>query len=99
MESDLADPGNFVLHAWVDESMRRASDGHRGLYLLAAVVADPTSCEPVRDALRELVWKANGRLHWRDETRSRRAKIASAISIQDLAHVVVVAAPVDPRRQ
>lgn len=79
--------------------MRAARDGKDGLYLLAAVVADPGLCDSVRDGLRSLVWKAAGRLHWRDETPARRRKIAELIGIQDVAHVVVVGAPVDYRRQ
>lgn len=79
--------------------MRAARDGEDGLYLLAAVVADPDLCDSVRDGLRSLVWKSAGRLHWRDETPARRSKIAEFIGVQDLAHVVVVGAPIDSRRQ
>lgn len=69
-----------------------------GMYLLAAVVGDPTMCEPARDALRELVRKRGGRLHWRQEEGPRRAKIAAAIGTQDLA-CIVVGVPIAPRRQ
>jgi hypothetical protein len=89
----------FFLHAWVDESMRAARDGREGLYLLAAVVADPLACEAIRDTLRALLLRGAQRLHWRDETADRRLKIASAIGAQDVAHVVVVGAPIDHRRQ
>jgi hypothetical protein len=99
VKPDPPPPEEFALHAWVDESMRAARDGNDGLYLLAAVVADPGVCDAVRDSLRSLVWKAAGRLHWRDETPSRRRKIAELIGGQDLAHVVVVGAPIDHRRQ
>jgi hypothetical protein len=99
VKPDPPPPEEFALHAWVDESMRAARDGNDGLYLLAAVVADPGVCDAVRDSLRSLVWKAAGRLNWRDETPSRRRKIAELIGGQDLAHVVVVGAPIDHRRQ
>lgn len=89
----------FVLHAWVDESMRAARGGKEGLYLLAAVVADPSACEPMRETLRALLLRGAQRLHWRDETTDRRLKIASAIGTQNVAHVVVVGAPIDHRRQ
>lgn len=56
-------PAGFTLHAWVDESMKQQSGQMKGMYLLAAVVGDPTTCEPTRDALRELVRKRGGRLH------------------------------------
>ncbi|MEU4385434.1 hypothetical protein [Promicromonospora sp. NPDC023805] len=90
---------DFALHAWVDESMRAARDGREGLYLLAAVVADPSACDAMRETLRALLLRGAQRLHWRDETVDRRLKIASAIGAQDVALVVVVGAPIDHRRQ
>ena len=92
-------PAGFTLHAWVDESMKQQSGQMEGMYLLAAVVGDPATCEPARDALRELVRKQGGRLHWRQEEAPRRAKIAAAIGTQDLACIVVVGVPIAPRRQ
>ncbi|MFD7026267.1 hypothetical protein [Promicromonospora sukumoe] len=90
---------DFALHAWVDESMRAARDGREGLYLLAAVVADPEACEVVRETLQMLLLRGARRLHWRDESGERRRKIAAALGALDVAHVVVVGAPIDHRRQ
>ena len=89
----------FALHAWVDESMQMPGQEREGLYLLAAAVASPATCDPVRENLRELLLKGAERLHWRDESAPRRAKIASAIANHDLVHVVVVGAPIDARKQ
>jgi hypothetical protein len=91
---------DFALHAWTDESMQFPQrSGGIGYYLLAAAVADPAACTPIRDSMRELVLSGATRLHWRDESGPRRAKIASAIGGHDLANLVIVGAPVDPRRQ
>lgn len=99
MKPDPPSPEEFVLHAWVDESMRAARDGKDGLYLLAAVVADPGECDAVREGLVSLLLRGALRLHWRDETEMRRCKIAALIGSHDLAHVVVVGAPINHRRQ
>jgi hypothetical protein len=87
VDPDPSSPEEFVLHAWVDESMRAARDGQDGLYLLAAVVADPGGCDVVREGLTSLLLKGALRLHWRDETEIRRCKIAALIGSHDLAHV------------
>jgi hypothetical protein len=71
----------------------------RGTYILAGVVCDPTGCDPVRDALRALLQGKQRRLHWRDETGPRRTKIASTISVIDMAAVVVVGVPMAKRQQ
>lgn len=44
------DGGGYALHSWVDESMH--VDGDNSLYILAAVVCEVGSCDPMRDALR-----------------------------------------------
>ena len=94
---DLAAP--FSLQAWVDESIQAPRREQPGVYYLAAAVADPDECEPTREVLRGLVRRRHGRLHWRDELPDQQEKIAVAIGSQDLAHVIVVATPVDTRRQ
>jgi hypothetical protein len=89
----------IALHAWVDESMQVARDGHGGWYVLAAVVTEPGACSLIREELRKLLLKGTDRLHWREESTPRHEKIASAIAGQDVAHVVVVGAPLDRRKQ
>lgn len=89
-----------VLHAWVDESVHTASGAlTEGIYLLAATVADPEVCEPIRDELRRLLPGRLRRLHWRDENPRRRRIIAGALATLDVTHTVVVGAPIDPHRQ
>jgi hypothetical protein len=96
-EHALAD--EFALHAWVEESMQMPRQERDGHYLLAAAIASPAACDPMRDNLRELLLKGARRLHWRDESAPRRAKIASAIAGHDLVHVVVVGTPIDAKKQ
>jgi hypothetical protein len=92
-------PASFSLHAWVDESIQAPRGEQPGVYYLAAAVANPDECGSTREALRGLVRRRHGRLHWRDELPDQQEKIAVAIGAQDLAHVIVVGTPVDPRRQ
>ncbi len=99
MKEEHHQPDEFVLHAWVDESMQTPSQQRAGLYLLAAAVASPAACDPMRADLCDLLLKGTQRLHWRDESGPRRAKIAATIATHDLVHVVVVGAPIDPKRQ
>ncbi|MFC8044352.1 hypothetical protein [Nocardia sp. NPDC057353] len=70
-----------------------------GHYLLAAAVADPASCEPMRDLLRALLPKGKIRLHWRDEDDSLRVRIADAVADLDLTALVVVGQGYAARRQ
>lgn len=86
-----------VLQAWGDESMRTVRIDQPS-YLLGALVADPAMCDDMRTAMLALP-RRGSKLHWRDlDDRARRATI-STIADMDAYHVIVVAAPVDPRRQ
>lgn len=84
----------FALHAWVDESIHdpgsQAGKSYVGMYVMAAVIADPTCCEGPRGMLRELVPRGAGRLHWRGESEPQRRKIIAAIAACDMVHAVVV---------
>lgn len=86
---------DFTLHAWVDESIHVES----GLYLVAAAIADPSDCEHHRDTARGLVRRVGGRLHWRDELPKAKLRIAETLGQLDIAHTIVVASPMDPRKQ
>ncbi|MDQ0733524.1 hypothetical protein QFZ57_004383 [Arthrobacter sp. B1I2] len=87
----------FELHAWVDESMRTVNV-EEPLYMLGAAVADPSFCQPVREELRSML-RQGPKLHWRDmDDRSKKLSM-NLLRPVDAAHVVVVAAPLDPRRQ
>lgn len=89
-----------ALHAWVDESMHtRGGVLTDGIYILAAAVADPETCDPIRDELRRLLPGRARRLHWRDENARRRRVIAGAVASLDVAQTVVIGAPLDQHRQ
>ncbi len=49
VKEEHAPSDDFVLHAWVDESMQMPSQGREGLYLLAAAVETRTSSLNERD--------------------------------------------------
>lgn len=90
-----ADAGEFVLHAWVDESMHVMA----GLYLLAAVVCDPAGCKPVRESMRSLLDVDQPRLHWGTESPERREAIVDQVAQIDMAAVVVIGTPMLKSKQ
>lgn len=69
------------------------------MYVLASVVADPAACHAVRETLRSLTIQRGGRLHWRDEDRKLRDRIAHAVADVDIAAIAVVGSPIDNARQ
>lgn len=88
---------SFELHAWVDESMRTVNV-KEPMYMLGAAVADPSCCGVVRDDLREIL-TGGPKLHWRDmDNRAKKLSI-DLLGTVDAAHIVVVTAPLEPRRQ
>ncbi|MBB3090241.1 hypothetical protein [Nocardioides albus] len=86
---------DFVLHAWVDESIHVDA----GFYLLAASIADPRECDAHRDAVRAAAPSVRRRIHWREEEHKDRLRIAEAFSYLDVAHTIVVASPIDAKKQ
>jgi hypothetical protein len=93
MPLEGGEPECFALHAWVDESVLVDGPGP-GAYVLGAVVADPTSCDGIRDKLRALRRGREPRLHWQTEQPRRRTLIADTVAAMDLAAIVVVGTPV-----
>lgn len=81
--------------AYVDESIRVES----GVYILAAAVLDEADAEAVRDQVRSLPRPKGQRFHWRDQGGPGRLVAAELVSGLASLHVVVVGAPLDPRRQ
>ncbi|WP_147050740.1 hypothetical protein [Kocuria flava] len=68
------------------------------MYMLGAVVTDPLACEAARTELRQLV--PHGRkLHWRDLDDRLKRRAVQAVASFDAAHMVVVASPLNPRKQ
>lgn len=62
--------------------------------LLAAVIANPTGCGEMRESLRSLKQKGQGKLHWQAESDPRRRKITAAIAQLDACATVVIGTPV-----
>jgi hypothetical protein len=94
-----ADPSEFTLSAWLDESVIIDDRYQPGRYTLAAVVADTSECDVMRDRLRSLTLRRGGRLHWKAESLKRRNLIASTVADFDIAALVVSASPVARSKQ
>jgi hypothetical protein len=86
------DPG---LHAYIDESLRVAD----GLYVMAAVIVGDEQEDAWQAALRDLLYRRQRRLHWRDESELRRTALIAAITEMRPAGVVVIGAGLEPGRQ
>jgi len=86
-----------VRHAWIDESIHATASVP--MYVLAAVVADPTTCDPVREELRSLVRRPRQRIHWRAEEAADRLRAVRVLAASGTEQVVIVGSPLDPRRQ
>ncbi|MGO2112726.1 MAG: hypothetical protein ACTH31_14060 [Pseudoclavibacter sp.] len=88
------------LHAWVDESMHNATPTMpEGIYILAATIADPATCDPIRDELRKLRPRGAAKLHWYDLAPRDRRVAAKTLAIAGASHTVVTGAPLDARKQ
>ncbi|TYC96639.1 hypothetical protein FQ377_13725 [Arthrobacter echini] len=94
----MPDSDSFQLHAWVDESMRGATKD-QGMYLLGAVVADPTECESTRDELRAVLPKGARKLHWTDMEDRAKKQVTALVCGLDVAHLVVIGTPLDLKKQ
>lgn len=83
--------------AYVDES-----ESYRHLdpdtYLLAAAVLTEGVCESTRQVLRRLLLRGQRKLHWHDESPTRRRRIINALAELDVLNVVVVRAGVAGER-
>ncbi|WP_435299015.1 hypothetical protein [Timonella sp. A28] len=97
MSNEINSVDSFALHAWVDESMR-TKHVSEPIYMLGACIADPLSCEDIRENLHRLR-KKGPKLHWREMDNAAKKKSINLLNRIDVAHMVVVAAPMDPRRQ
>jgi hypothetical protein len=89
---------DFRLHAWVDESMRHL-ELPEPMYLLGAVIADPDRCDGARDHLRGILPKGARKLHWHQMQPKDKTRATEVINTIDAAHLVVVATPLDHRKQ
>ncbi|GAA1129119.1 hypothetical protein IWX64_003304 [Arthrobacter sp. CAN_A212] len=94
----MQDSKSFELHAWVDESMRPTRDDER-MYLLGAVVADPSCCQRARDELRGVLPRGARKLHWTDMGDREKRRVTGLIADLDMAHLIVVGTPLNYRKQ
>ncbi|SDI87048.1 hypothetical protein SAMN04488693_1292 [Arthrobacter subterraneus] len=83
--------------AWGDESMR-VTNVSEPMYLLGVALADEPTAERAREAMHS-IHKAGPKLHWRDLEPKAKARSVETVGSLGLDHLVVVAAPLDPRRQ
>ncbi|GAA2125138.1 hypothetical protein GCM10009825_01200 [Arthrobacter humicola] len=68
------------------------------MYLLGATVANQEVAERAREAMIS-IHKSGPKLHWRDLDSKAKRRSVETVAALDLDHVVVVASPMDPRRQ
>jgi hypothetical protein len=66
---------------------------------MAAVVADSSDADDIRQVLLGLTVQREVRLHWVAESTKRRDLIAHAISTLDIAAIVTVGSPMDRSKQ
>jgi hypothetical protein len=95
MVEPLADP--LAISAWGDESMR-TTKVPVPLYMLGAALANEATATKAREAMRA-IHKSGPKLHWRDLDHKAKLRSMETISLLQLDHIVVVASPLDPRRQ
>jgi hypothetical protein len=81
--------------AYIDESMRMT----HGWYVLAAVIVADHHAEDHRAVLRDLLYRGQLRLHWRDESTRRRAQLIAAMAALDHTGAIVIATGTQPRHQ
>lgn len=85
------------LHAWGDESIR--SHGlDAPAYLLGASIVDTDDVDATRDVLSSLR-PTHGKLHWHDLNARERTRVIAAIADLEAHHLVMIAAPIDLRRE
>lgn len=85
--------------AYVDESMRMPAAGAAGRYILAAAVLHADDVEKTREAVRRPLERRGRRFHWRDTLPAARGEAVGVVAGLSAVHLVVVGAPLDPRRQ
>jgi hypothetical protein len=77
----------------------RGATKDQGMYLLGAVVADPSACESTRDELRAVLPKGARKLHWTDMEDREKKQVTALVCGLDVAHMVVIGTPLDLKKQ
>lgn len=86
-----------TLGAWVDESMIQRPDG-LSVYVLGAGLVRFEDVDEVRTEVRGQRTGRQPKLHWRNDSAARQARIVAATATLPIAGVVVVAAPLNLHR-
>lgn len=94
----MPEPDDFQLHAWVDESMR-VPPTEQGMYLLGAVIADPSECGSKREELRAVLPRGARKLHWSDMDDREKKQVTGLVTGFDVAHMVVIGTPLNLKKQ
>lgn len=81
--------------AYVDESLRVRD----GLYILAAVIVADSDADHHRQALTELRYRGQTRLHWRNENSRRRGELVAAVSRLPHTGTIIIGTGMASRRQ
>lgn len=68
------------------------------MYLLGAALADEVTAVQAREAMLG-IHKKGPKLHWRDLDPRAKTLSVEAVASLSLDHIVVIASPLDPRRQ
>ena len=76
----------------------RVSKVAEPMYLMAAVVANPDECAHIREQLRTLPYRGP-KLHWRELDKRLKRPVVRQIAAMNLSHLIVVAAPLDHKKQ
>lgn len=78
-----------MFSAWGDES-GSVAHADPGVYLMAAVVAEPSIAEELRDAMRPLLLAGQKKVHWRGDSHARHDLVAAVVAELPIDAVVVV---------
>lgn len=84
----------MTFRAFIDESSAQRSDAEQE-YLICAAILDENECDAARESLRPLLLPGQIKVHWTDESSSRRRKIITRIA--DLGPMNVVVAHLDAK--
>lgn len=80
-------------------STRAYGSRQPGHYVLAAAIVDDDQADVLRHMLRSLIPRRAARFHWHEVPAANRLEMCHVLASTGLRHVVVVATPLDPKRQ
>ncbi|WP_231595124.1 hypothetical protein [Salinibacterium sp. SWN1162] len=81
-------PSPITFHAFADESSANRGESQQE-YLIGAALVPVDECEDVRERLRPLLLPGQIKLHWTDESESRRRRIIALLCELGTMNVVI----------